>query len=64
MTSSTVMDFDALIDKIERLSKKRPSELFLDDKSRAKLRDAARNLSVAMESRNDTVFRILNLVGN
>lgn len=64
MANSTVMDFNALIDEIERLSKKRPNELLIDDKSRAKLRDATRNLSIAMESRNDSAFRISYLVGN
>lgn len=58
------MNLDALIDEIERLSKKRPKELLIDDKSRARLRDAARNLSIAMESRNDSVFRLSYLVGN
>ena len=56
------MNISALLEQLESLTKNPPAHVIADDSIRIKLRDAARDLSVAMESKGDTVHRIGSLV--
>ncbi len=58
------MDPSALVQQLEILTKNPPHDVLADDAVRRKLRDAARNLSIAMETPGDTVHRIGSLVVN
>jgi hypothetical protein len=58
------MDPLELLQQLEILTKNPPRDVLADDALRRKLRDAARNLSIAMETPGDTVHRIGSLVVN
>ena len=57
-----MMDILALLARLESLTKNPPAHVLSDDPIRIKLCDAARNLSVALELKEDTVLRIGLLV--
>lgn len=57
------IDASVLLQQLEELTKSPPSHVMSDDKLRIQLRDAARNLSIAMETEGDTIHRITSLVG-
>ena len=51
-----------LLQQLEELTENPPSHVMNNDKLRIKLRDAARNFSIAMETEGDTIHRIKSLV--
>ncbi|MCJ1245385.1 hypothetical protein MMC30_002589 [Trapelia coarctata] len=58
MASPSTLDVSALLRQVETITKNPPSTLLADESARRKLRDAARNLSIAMEAPGDTIHRI------
>jgi hypothetical protein len=56
------MDPSSLLQQLETWAKNPPRDILTDEAVRPKLRDAARNLSIAMENPGDTVHRIGFLV--
>ncbi|MCJ1355674.1 MAG: hypothetical protein MMC33_005666 [Icmadophila ericetorum] len=50
-----------LLQQLEELTENPPSHVMNNDKLRIKLRDAARNFSIAMETEGDTIHRITSL---
>jgi hypothetical protein len=56
------MDPSSLLQQLEAWAKNPPRDILADEAVRPKLRDAARNLSIAMENPGDTVHRIGFLV--
>lgn len=62
MASYDTLNVSALLEQIEAVAKNPPSDVVGDDSTRRKLRDAARNLSVALETPADSVHRIAHLV--
>lgn len=58
------MDISALLQHLETLTKNPPGDLLADDVARRELRDAARNLSIALETPGDAATRIGGLVIN
>ena len=64
MTQMTIEEATALISKLERLADSPPSDVIADSAMRRKLREAAKNLSIALEMPGDTVHRIGNAVSH
>ena len=58
---SQAEEVKALIAKLEQFTNAPPQEI--DDSTRIKLREASKNLSIAVEIHGDTVHRIGNSVG-
>lgn len=57
---SQVEEVKALIAKLEQFTNAPPQDI--DDSTRIKLREASKNLSIAVEMHGDTVHRIGNSV--
>jgi hypothetical protein len=57
---SQTEEIQALIAKLEQLTNAPPKDI--DDSTRIKLREASKNLSIAVEIHGDTVHRIGNSV--
>jgi hypothetical protein len=64
MAQITADEASALVAKLESLTNNPPSEILKNDSLRRKLREASKNLSIAMEKPGDTVHRIANYVGS
>lgn len=62
MSQLSVEDAETLLSKLESLTNDPPSELLKNDALRRKLREAAKNASIALEIPGDTMHRITNAV--
>lgn len=58
----TIDEATALISRLEYLTKNPPEHVLADSSVRRKLREAAKNFSIALEMPGDTVHRIGNTV--
>lgn len=60
MAQMTAQEAAALIARLESLASNPPREILLDDSLRRKLRESAKNFSIAMEMPGDTIHRLGN----
>lgn len=63
MSLIQIQELAALVEKLEALTNDPPVELLGNDSLRRRLRDTARNLSIAVETPGDSMHRIGNSVG-
>jgi hypothetical protein len=63
MTQMSAQEATALIEKLEHLTENPSQDVLADSSIRRRLREAAKNFSIALEMPGDTVHRIGNTVG-